>query len=236
MAIDSTYTLGEQGHKTVTTWAKDLVDLFSIGTKVESNSSRVGVIQFWGKSASKINPGSQARVEIELDGGYDNKADLERKITNLPFRKGRSTIIPHGLDLLNSKIRNPPRQTYVLVLTDGVDDGTDRNLGTINPKPDTLEKEARELRRKNNVTVFAIGFRGTDRRIDEDNLKTIATSDEYFIHDEKLDVALNKTYNKLVEKLCPNIPTRSTPPGEFNPLSPNVADLSLIGVLLSVGK
>ena len=236
MAIDSTKTLGEQGHNTVKTWAKDLVDLFSIGTKVESNSSRVGVIQFWGEGSSKINPESRARVEIELDGGYDNKADLEKKITNLPFHEGASTIIPHGLDLLNSKIRNPPRQTYVLVLTDGVDDSTDRNLGTINPKPDTLEEEARELREKNDVTVFAIGFRGTDRRIDEDNLKTIATSDEYFIHDEKLDVALNKTYNKLVEKLCPNIPTRSTLPGEFNPLSPNVADLSLIGVLLSVGK
>ena len=240
MAIDSTDTLGKEGHNTTKTWAKDLINLFSIGTKVESNSSRVGVIQFWGASSSKRNPQSHAVVDIDLNGGYANKIDLQNKITNLPFHAGRTTLIPHGLALLNREIPNsPPRKTYVLVLTDGRDDTTSRNIGTItNPSAGTLEEEARELKRKNNVTVLAIGFQGTKPTdsIDEDNLREIASSDDFFIRNQNLGVALNKTYNKLVETLCPNIPTRSTPPGEFNPLSLNVTDLGLIGVLFSVGK
>ena len=235
MAIDSTNTLGKEGHNRAKTWANDLINLFTIGTQLESSSSRVEVIQFWGASASKRNPQSHAVVDIDLNGGYANKIDLQNKITNLPFHAGGTTLIPHGLALLNREIPNsPPRKTYVLVLTDGIDDTTSSNIGKIdNPPAGFLKDEARELKRKNNVTVLAIGF--TDS-IDEGNLREIASSEDFFIRNQNLGVALNKTYNKLVETLCPNIPTRSTPPGEFNPLSLNVTDLGLIGVLFSVGK
>ena len=46
------------------------------------------------------------------------------------------------------------------MVTDGIDDSTQRNLGTITPRPGTLQQEADTLKGKNNVKVFAIGFQG----------------------------------------------------------------------------
>ena len=153
--------MGKNGHDIMKTWAENLVDKFNIGTTLESGSTEVEVIQFWGSSASKHHPDSHAVVDIPL-GHYANKSDLEKRIKSLKYHNGDSTIIPHVLALLNSDISNPPpRKTYVLVLTDGVDDSTQENLGTIHPRPGTLTKEAHELKAKKNVTVFAIGFQGT---------------------------------------------------------------------------
>ena len=201
-------------------WTQDLVDLFNISPTPSSGSTRVEVIQFWGASLDPENPQSHAEVDIGL-GDYTNKENLKNKINNLRFKRGRITIIPHGLDLLNREIpnnpNNPQRERYVLVLTDGVDDSTPENLKTITPPPGTLEDEANELRGKNNVMVFAIGFRG-NQEMNNANLREIASSDDTFIHDDNLDIALNKTYNALIEKICPdsNIPTRPTALGEFN--------------------
>ena len=129
---------------------------------------------------------------------------------------GESTIIPHVLALLNSEISNPPpRKTFVLVLTDGVDDSTQENLGTIHPRPGTLTQEAHELKAKKNVTVFAIGFQGMVK-MNETNLKLIASPGDVITAGGGCWCSSNKTYNKLMKAICPNsnIPL-PTPPGEF---------------------
>ena len=221
LAVDSTKTLGQDGHNTMKTWAETLVDLFDIGTAASSGVTRVEVTQFWGNNPNFVVPDSHAEVDIGL-GGYNDKNDLKEKIKGLTFHHGESTIIPHGLSLLSSEIPKyqiPSRKTYVLVLTDGVDD---TRLGVYrNPPAGSLEYEARELKKINNVEVLAIGFQGTnfDEKMNVSNLKTIATSDSNVIRDQNLGVALNKAYNRLIQDLCPsnsNIPTPPTALGEFN--------------------
>ena len=216
IAIDSTGTLGENGHQTMRTWAKNIVDLFNIGTTPSSGTTRVEVIQFWGRKSSVRNPDSQATVDIPLSG-YDDKSDLEDKIEKLKYQGGRSTIIPHGLALLRSELsKNDPsrsRNTYVLVLTDGVDDSSPKDP---NPPAGTLQQEAGKLKAMNNVKVLAIGFQGTNfgEKMNVGNLETIASSKDDIISDENLGVALNKAYNKLIKQICPDsmIPTTL---GEF---------------------
>ena len=195
-------------------WTQDLLDLFNISATSLNESTRVEVIQFWGASPRKLAPDSHAEVDIRL-GDYTNKEDLKNKIKNLLFKAGQTTIIPHGLQLLNKKISDPaPRETYVLVLTDGVDDSTPENLGTINPRPGTLQQEADQLKGKNNVKVFAIGF---GEGMDVTNLEKIASQGNV-IRDWDFRTALNKTYNALIKQLCPDssIPTLPTALGEFN--------------------
>ena len=135
---------------------------------------------------------------------YTNKADLKDKIKNLSLKEGHSTIIPHGLALLNREISsNPPRKTYVFVVTDGIDDSTQRNLGTITPRPGTLQQEADTLKGKNNVKVFAIGFQGMGG-MDIATLKTIASPGNV-ITGMDIDSALEKTSNMLCNKPCASI-------------------------------
>ena len=206
LAIDSTKTLGQNGHNTMKTWAEKLVDLFNIGTTRSSGLTEVEVIQFWGSKASESHPDSHAVVDIPL-GDYANKADLEKKIKSLKYHNGESTIIPHVLALLNSEISNPaPRKTFVLVLTDGVDDSTQRNLGTIHPRPGNLTEEANELKEKENVTVFAIGFQGTMKSepMNVTNLEIIASPGNVITAGGDVGAALNKPYNKMMKALCPN--------------------------------
>ena len=220
LAIDSTKTLGQNGHNTMKTWAERLVDLFNIGTTASSGVTRVEVIQFWGNNPSFVVPDSQAVVDIGL-GVYTDKDDLKEKIKGLTYHHGESTIIPHGLSLLSSEItkyKAPPRKTYVLVLTDGVDD---TNIKNEEPPAGSLQEEAKNLKEKVDVTVFAIGFQGTnfDEKMNVTNLQTIASSNNNVIHDQNLGVALNKTYNRLIQDLCPsnpNIPMLPTALGEFN--------------------
>ena len=184
------------------TWAENLVDKFNIGTTLESGSTEVEVIQFWGSSASKRQPHSNAVVDISL-GNYTNKSDLEKRIKSLKYHNGKITIIPHVLALLNSEISNPPpRKTFVLVLTDGVDDSTQSNLGTIHPRPGTLTKEAHELKEKENVTVFAIGFQGTMKgeEMNVTYLELIASPGDVIIAGGDVGAALNKTYNTVVSR------------------------------------
>ena len=221
LAIDSTKTLGQNGHNTMKTWAERLVDLFNIGTTASSGVTRVEVIQFWGSRSSFRYPDSHAEVDIGL-GVYTDKDDLKEKIKGLTYNRGESTIIPHGLSLLSSEItkyQRPPRKTYVLVLTDGVDDT--RLDKYQDPPAGSLQQEAKELKEKDYVTVFAIGFQGTnfDEKMNVTNLQTIASSNNNVIHDQNLGVALNKTYNRLIQDLCPsnsNIPMLPTALGEFN--------------------
>ena len=214
MAIDSTGTLGENGHEKIKRWAANLVNEFDISTSSHTpldGFTRVEVIQFWGNSPSIHAPDSHAEVDIHL-GDYTNKADLKDKIKNLSFKEGHSTIIPHGLALLNSKISsNPPRKTYVFVVTDGIDDSTQSNLGTITPRPGTLQQEAETLKEKNNVKVFAIGFQGKGG-MDIANLKTIASPGNV-ITGMDIDSALEKASNMLCNK--PGASTHLTA-GEFD--------------------
>ena len=82
LAIDSTKTLGENGHNTMKTWAERLVDLFNIGTTASNGVTRVEAIQFWGKNPSFFVPDSHAEVDIRL-GDYKDKNDLKEKIKGL---------------------------------------------------------------------------------------------------------------------------------------------------------
>jgi len=213
-AIDSTATLGRNGHAAMRRMAVELVDKFAIGTKTDNNLdglTRVDVIQFWGQSPSIRNPNSQATVDIEL-GNYADKNDLEQKIASLNYKRGLSTIIPHGLAKLNEEIDNhydSARNIYALVLTDGVDDSRPFNLGDLG----TLKQEADKIKAKSNVQVLAIGF----ERYNKANLETIASPGNV-ITAEDVGAALNITYNRLITLLCPNMNIRllPTPPGEFN--------------------
>ena len=209
--IDSSTSLGKNGHDTMKRWAVNLVDNFVIDT---SNSTgltgltRVAVIQFWGRSISKKHPDSHVEFHIQL-GDYFNKNDLDQKIRSLHYRIGYNSIIPHGLAVLNREIPSAPqRETYVIVLTDGIDDSGPYNLRTINPRPGTLREEADRLKAKRNVVVFAIGF-GELR--DMNNLRTIASTEGNVITAEDVGEALNKTYNRLITLLCPY-----TTVGEFD--------------------
>ena len=213
-AIDSTATLGQNGHAEMRRMAVDLVDKFAIGTKNVNNLdglTRVDVIQFWGQSSLLRNPNSQATVDIEL-GNYADKNDLKQKIKSLNYHNGRSTIIPHGLATLNEEIDkhyDQARDMYALVLTDGVDDSRPSNLGNLG----TLKQEADKIKAKSNVQVFAIGF----EQYNKANLETIASPGNV-ITAEDVGAALNITYNRLITLLCPNMNIRllPTPPGEFN--------------------
>ena len=216
LAVDSTKTLGQDGHNTMKTWAETLVDLFDIGTTASSGVTRVEVTQFWGNNPSFVVPDSHAEVDIGL-GGYNDKNDLKEKIKGLIYHHGESTIIPHGLSLLSSEIPKyqiPSRKTYVLVLTDGVDD---TRLGVYrNPPAGSLEYEARELKKINNIKVLAIGFQGTnfDEKMDQTNLETIASSYDNVVYGANLADSLNKTYSKLIT-LCQSITLLRTQSGEF---------------------
>ena len=62
-------------------WAVNLVDKFAIGTNQHQNLSglvRVEVIQFWGATASILNPQPQVSVDIEL-GNYNDKSNFDQK-------------------------------------------------------------------------------------------------------------------------------------------------------------
>ena len=91
------------------------------------------------------------------------------------------------------------------MLTDGVDDSTQSNLGTIHPRPGNLTEEANELKEKENVTVFAIGFQGTMSEMNVTNLELIASPGDVITAGGNVGAALNKTYNKLMKALCPNL-------------------------------
>ena len=213
--IDSTATLGSDGHEIMRRWAANFVDDFAIGTSNSSNLTglaRVAVIQFWGRSPFIRNPDSQATVDIEL-GNYADMDDLKQQIENLEYKYGRSAIIPHGLAKLNEEIDNhydPRRSIYAFVLTDGIDDSTPFNRANL--QVGTLNEEADKIKAKENVEVFAIGFGGW---MNLNNLATIASQEGAVIIAEDVGAALNRTYNRLITLLCPNIPTRPTP-SEFD--------------------
>lgn len=194
-------------------WAVKLVDNFAIGTNQNQNLSgltRVEIIQFWGAGPFKSNPQPQVSVDIEL-GNYNDKNDLLQKIRDLGYKNGASTIIPDGLRKLNQEIEshgNTARQIYALVLTDGIDDSTVEGYPTT-----TLEEEARTLKGKQNVQVFAIGLGHVHRA----TLRKIASSRDNVIISSSLEGTLNKTYNEMITLLCGSnstIPTLPTP-GEF---------------------
>ena len=216
-AIDSTGTLGSDGHAAMRKMAVDLVDKFAIGTNQDTDLtglSRVDVIQFWGASAVPSNPDSHVMVDIEL-GNYADKKDLEQKIESLDYKKGLSTIIPHGLSKLNEEINkhdDPRRSIYALVLTDGIDDSAPSNRANLNIG--TLKEEADKIKAKPNVKVIAIGFANLNKA----NLDIIASKPpEDVITAVDVGAALNLTYNRLITLLCPNSNIRLLPtPGEFN--------------------
>lgn len=196
IVVDSTATLGRNGHATMREWAANLVDKFPIGTNQDESLdglTRVEVIQFWGESPSRRNPMSRTSVDIKL-GGYTNKTDLKRQIRNLSYRNGLSTIIPHGLGTLyeeSVKVNNTQRKIYALVLTDGIDDSR---------LPTALEEEASKFKDRENVHVFAIGF-GANR--DQNNLDTIASQQDNVIASDNLGAALNQTYDRVITAVCP---------------------------------
>ena len=211
--IDSTATLRQDGHAAMRRMAVDLVENFAIGTNNDNNLdglTRVDVIQFWGEYGSLLNPNSQATVDIEL-GNYADKNDLQQKIESLEYKRGLSTIIPHGLAKLNEEIdkhNDLARNIYALVLTDGIDDSRPFNLGDLG----TLTEEADEIKAKSNVQVFAIGF----GQYNLANLETIASPGNV-ITAEDIGNVLNITYNRLVTLLCPNLNIPLLPTaGEFN--------------------
>ena len=71
LAIDSTRTLGENGHEKKKRWAVNLVNEFDITSSHTplDGFTRVEVIQFWGNSPSIHAPDSHAEVDIHL-GDY----------------------------------------------------------------------------------------------------------------------------------------------------------------------
>ena len=218
--IDSTGTLGSDGHAAMRKMAVDLVNKFAIGTNQDTDLtglSRVDVVQFWGKSPFRSDPESQATVDIEL-GNYADKSDLKKKLKNLEYENGASTIIPHGLAKLNEELDkhdDPARSIYALVFTDGVDDSRPSNRANL--KIGTLKEEADRVKAKENVEVFAIGFKqGIEHRY-KANLEIIASQEDHVITAKDVGEALKKTYHRLVTLLCPirNTPTLKTP-GEFN--------------------
>ena len=211
--IDSTRTLTREGHRRMRDWAVNLVDKFAIGTNRHQNLSglvRVEVIQFWGTFASILNPQPQVSVDIEL-GNYNDKSDLQQRLSNIEYKAGLSTIIPDGLLKLNEEIEargSTEREIYALVLTDGIDDTTTRGYPTT-----TLEEQSERLQDKENVEVFTIGF-GNVHLI---TLEKIASHPDNIFTSATLEGALNETYNRMIVSLCgpnSNIPTLSTP-GEF---------------------
>ena len=193
--IDSTGTLGVNGHATMREWAANLVDKLAIGTNEDESLdglTRVEVIQFWGEGALISHPMSKTSVDIKL-GEYINKTDLKQQIRNLMYRAGLSTIIPHGLRRLYKEIgNNTQRTTYALVLTDGIDDSI---------SPTALEEEANKLKERQNVQVFAIGF-GNNRN--NANLAKIASEQDNVIASDNLDGALNETYDRVITSVCPS--------------------------------
>lgn len=212
--IDSTGTLGKEGHAKMRLWAVKLVDNFAIGTNQNQSLSgltRVEVIQFWGASPFKSDPEPQVSVDIELGNYSDKKKHLLQKIRDLGYKNGASTIIPDGLRKLNQEIESrgsTARQIYALVLTDGIDDSTPGGYPTT-----TLEEETRILKRRQNVQVFAIGL----GRVHRVTLNKIASSRGNVIISSSFEGALNKTYNEIITLLCGSnstIPTLPTP-GEF---------------------
>ena len=195
----------------------DLVNEFAIGTNQDTDLTgltRVEVIQFWGQGRFTDNPDSQATVDIEL-GNYADRNDLQQKIESLDYKNGRSTIIPHGLAKLKEEIDkhdDPARSIYALVLTDGVDDSTPSNRADLNIG--TIKEEADNIKAKENVEVFAIGFTNNQNMA---NLETIASRSDTVISAVDIGAALNITYNRLITLLCPNSNIRLLPtPGEFN--------------------
>ena len=194
MVIDSTGTLGVNGHATMREWAANLVDELTIGSNDDESLdglTRVEVIQFWGEGFLKSDPKSKTSVDIEL-GEYTNKTDLKQQIRNLVFRNGRSTIIPDGLRRLHNEIVNNTQRTiYALVLTDGIDDSL---------SPTALEEEANKFKGRQNVHVFAIGFGNRNNR----NLEKIASQHENVIASDDLDGALNGTHHRMITSVCPS--------------------------------
>ena len=195
----------------------DLVNEFAIGTNQDTDLTgltRVEVIQFWGRGRFTDNPDSQVTVDIEL-GDYADRNDLQQKIESLDYKNGRSTIIPHGLAKLKEEIDkhdDPARSIYALVLTDGVDDSTPSNRAVLNIG--TIKEEADNIKAKENVEVFAIGFTNNQNMA---NLETIASRSDTIISAVDIGAALNITYNRLITLLCPNSNIRLLPtPGEFN--------------------
>ena len=194
MVIDSTGTLGVNGHATMREWAVNLTDKLAIGTNHDESLdglTRVEVIQFWGEGAFITDPKSKTSVDIEL-GEYINKTDLKQRIRNLAYRNGLSTIIPDGLrTLYKETVNNTQRTIYALVLTDGIDDSL---------SPTSLEEEANKFKGRQNVHVFAIGFGNRNDR----NLEKIASQHENVIASDNLDGALNETYRRMIASVCPS--------------------------------
>ena len=192
--IDSTGTLGTNGHATMREWAANLVDKLTIGTnedEILDGLTRVEVIQFWGEGFLRTDPMSKTSVDIKL-GEYINKTDLKQRIRNLVYQNGRSTIIPHGLKTLYKEIANNTQRTiYALVLTDGIDDSI---------SPTALEEEANKLKEMQNVNVFAIGFGNRNNA----NLNKIASQQDNVIASDILDGALNETYHRMITSVCPS--------------------------------
>ena len=204
LVIDSTGTLQEIGQEGMKRWAVDLVDEFDIGTSQSADLTgliRVEVIEFWGASAVPSNPDSHVMVDIEL-GNYTNKNNLEQKIRNLDYKKGLSTIIPHGLAKLNEEIENhydSGRKIFALVLTDGVDDSTSKSLHDL--KVGTLEEEAKNISAKPNVEVFAIAFQGSGG-INMKNLETIASRKDHIITDKNVSAVIERINSELQRCDC----------------------------------
>lgn len=121
-----------------------------------SGLTRVGATQFWN---------GQTSVDIPL-GNYTSKSSLENQIDGLPFYENSYEAIPSaGLEKLNQQIGNTTaRKRFVLMVTDGEE-----------TTASTLEKEAKELHGKQNVTVFVIGY----GEITCDNLEKIASPNGY---------------------------------------------------------
>ena len=194
MVIDSTGTLGVNGHARMREWAVNLTDKLVIGTNDDESLdglTRVEVIQFWGESSFKTDPKSNTSVDIKL-GEYINKTDLKQQLRNLVYRNGASTIIPDGLRrLYNEIVNNTQRTIYALVLTDGIDDSLSQTA---------LEEEANKFKGRQNVHVLAIGFGNRNDR----NLQKIASQPDYVITSDDLHGALNETYHRMIASVCPS--------------------------------
>ncbi|XP_048008437.1 collagen alpha-6(VI) chain isoform X1 [Megalobrama amblycephala] len=175
--VDSSSSIGTKDFREVKTFMHTFVD----GLDIDANNVQVGLAQF-----------STDTYKEFLLGDYANKADLIRKIDNLPYRTG-GTLMGRAMNSLKdsyftsaggSRINEKVPQ-IVMVITDG--DSTD-----------DIKGPARDLQQKG-IIIFAIGVGPTNMT----ELKAIAsTPPERFVVNIDNYQALQGLTTTMKEIVC----------------------------------
>lgn len=175
--VDSSSSIGTRDFREVKTFMRTFVD----GLDIDTKKVQVGLAQF------STDPHKEFLI-----GDYTNKADLFKKIENLPYRTG-GTYMGKAMNFLKdnyfttaggSRIDEKVPQV-VVVVTDG-------------DSADDIKGPARELRQKG-IIIFAIGVGPTNMT----ELKAIANSPpERFVVNIDNYQALQGLTTTMKETVC----------------------------------